>query len=76
MDDIVIKGDVSSMLLYSSIMIPGMPEFINDLLSSKSIVEENINVDYKNMTYKQFISEMEKNNKIVLGFRKKDKIEP
>ncbi len=74
MDDIIIKGDVSSMLIYSSIMIPGMPEFFNKLLSSKSIMEENIDNNYKNMTYSQFISEMEKNDKIVLGFRENDKI--
>ncbi len=74
MDDIIIKGDVSSMLIYSSIMIPGIPEFINDLLSTKSIIEENINDNYRNMTYTQFISEMEKNSKIVLGFRENDKI--
>ncbi len=74
MDDVIIRGDVSSMLIYSSINIPGIPEFINDLLSSKNIIEENISNNYKNMSYKQFIYEMEKNNKIVLGFRKNDKI--
>ncbi len=74
MDDIIIKGDVSSMLIYSSIMIPGIPEFINELLSTKSIIEEGINDNYRNMTYTQFISEMEKNSKIVLGFRENDKI--
>lgn len=74
MDDIIIKGDVSSMLIYSSIMIPGIPEFINDLLMSNSISEEDIDKKYANSTYREFISNMEKENRIVLAFRKQDKI--
>ena len=74
MDDIIIKGDVSSMLIYSSIMIPGIPEFINDLLMSNSISEEDIDKKYASNTYREFISNMEKENRIVLAFRKQDKI--
>ena len=74
MDDIIIKGDVSSMLIYSSIMIPGIPEFINDLLMSNSISEEDIDEKYASSTYHEFISNMEKENRIVLAFRKQDKI--
>jgi voltage-gated potassium channel len=74
MDDVIIKGDVSSMLIYSSIMIPGIPEFINDLLTSDSIAEDDIDKKYINGTYKEFVNSMEKENKIVLGFRKNDKI--
>jgi len=74
MDDIIIKGDVSSMLIYSSIMIPGIPEFINDLLTSDSISEENVDKGYMDRTYSEFIQIMEKENKIVLAFRKNDKI--
>ena len=73
MDDII-KGDVSSMLIYSSIMIPGIPEFINDLLMSNSISEEDIDEKYASSTYHEFISNMEKENRIVLAFRKQDKI--
>ena len=75
MDDIVIKGDVSSMLIYSSIMIPGIPQFINELLAGNNIGEEEIDEGYTNKTYREFVSAMEKDNKIVLGFRKDDKIE-
>ncbi len=74
MDDVIIKGDVSSMLIYSSIMIPGIPEFINDLLTSDSISEERIDEKYVSSTYRNFISTMEKENRIVIGFRKHDKI--
>lgn len=74
MDDIIIKGDVSSMLIYSSIMIPGIPEFINDLLMSNSISEEDIDKKYASNTYREFISNMERENRIVLAFRKQDKI--
>ncbi len=74
MDDIIIKGEVSSLLISSSILIPGMPEFINELFSSKNIAEERVDIKYKNGTYAEFISEMEKNGKIVIGFREKDKI--
>ncbi len=74
MDDIIVKGDVSSMLIYSSINIPGIPEFLNELLMSKNIIEEKINENFKNMSYNDFISKMEKENKIVLGFRDGDKI--
>ncbi|WP_337860324.1 potassium channel family protein [Ferroplasma sp.] len=74
MDDIVVKGDVSSMLIYSSIIIPGMPEFISDLLTSNNISEEDIPETYNNSTYREFISIMEKQNRIILGFREKDKI--
>ena len=69
MDDIIIKGDVSSMLIYSSIMIPGIPEFINDLLTSDSISEEDVDKGYMDRTYSEFIHIMEKENKIVLAFR-------
>ena len=75
MDDIIIKGDVSSMLIYSSIMIPGIPQFINELLTGNNIWEENIDKKYADKTYKEFVSAMEKDNKIILGFRKHDKIE-
>ena len=75
MDDIVIKGDVSSMLIYSSIMIPGIPEFINELLTGNNIGEEAIDKKYINKTYREFVSEMEKDNKIILGFRMRDRIE-
>jgi voltage-gated potassium channel len=74
MDDIVVKGDVSSMLIYSSIRIPGMPEFISDLLMSSSISEEEIPKTYAGNTYSEFIEIMGRQNRIVLGFRQNDKI--
>ncbi len=73
-DDIIIKGDVSSMLIYSSINIPGMPELFNEMLKSGRMGEDDINDVQRNMTFKEFLEIMQKNGKTVIGFRKNDVI--
>jgi voltage-gated potassium channel len=76
-DEIIVKGNVSSLLISNAVLNPGISKVYSELLRPDGKMRfEEVPVDnsFKGKAVKEFHDYMERNGKVVVAFRKGDNI--
>lgn len=76
-DEIIVKGSMSSLMIYNSVFAPGVAKLFSKLLTGDDgyrIQELVVDRKYFNGTCETFYRENEKGGSVVLAFRKGDEI--